>query len=602
MFLKDILKIIKKIGRVFFKWVVLILNNIKNQINMKTLFKNLASLSLLIVALLFASCQSEFEELPTVEDQTTINATSSTAELIIQTSANDGSYDNIVDGSSCIAIQFPYTVEVNGLEITIDSVEDLKLIEKIFDQLDDDEDILDIIFPITITLSDFTEVVIANVNQLKEIAEDCVEGGDDDDIECIDFVFPLTFYTFDINKQKTGSVVVENDRQLRRFFHDLGDDDVVSLEFPVKLELYDGSKITVNTHAELANAIRSAKDSCDEDDDNDHNDDDFNKERLDNYLMECPFIVREVKRNNESQTEQYFEYVMNFKENGEVKVYDRQGNILTGTWNTAAGENRVKLTLSFDTLVDFTLEWLVYELEEGKIKLYAGDGDRIIMKKYCDVIANIPDRLRTILKECNWEIAKVFVNGTSVERLLGYDFKFKANNVVTLSKDGIVSEGTWMIQTNDQGVVVMAITMGSEQDLNFEWPLVDLADERLKFGIPGTGYELILERDCETSGTECSEGYIAQLIQNCKWKITDEEGNFFQDLKIDFSNMNIHVHNPNDTVVDEGNWAINGNVLKLNDLSMTLANYIGEWTVIECGDGFFKLKRGEEIIVLTKMC
>ena len=98
---------------------------------MKTLFKNLASLSLLIVALLFASCQSEFEELPTVEDQTTITATSSTAELIIQTSANDGSYDNIVDGSSCIAIQFPYTVEVNGLEITIDSVEDLKLIEKI---------------------------------------------------------------------------------------------------------------------------------------------------------------------------------------------------------------------------------------------------------------------------------------------------------------------------------------------------------------------------------------------------------------------------------------------------------------------------------------
>ena len=106
---------------------------------MKTLFKNLASLSLLIVALLFASCQSEFEELPTVEDQTTITATSSTAELIIHTSANDGSYDNIVDGASCIAIQFPYTVEVNGLEITIDSIEDLKVIEKIFDQLDDDE-------------------------------------------------------------------------------------------------------------------------------------------------------------------------------------------------------------------------------------------------------------------------------------------------------------------------------------------------------------------------------------------------------------------------------------------------------------------------------
>ena len=42
--------------------------------------------------------------------------------------------------------------------------------------------------------------------------------------------------------------------------------------------------------------------------------------------------------------------------------------------------------------------------------------------------------------------------------------------------------------------------------------------------------------------------------------------------------------------------------MMFNDLSMTLANYIGEWTVIECGDEYFKLKRGDEIIVLTKMC
>lgn len=569
---------------------------------MKTLFKNLASISLLIGALTFTSCQSEFEELPSPEDQTTINASSSTAELIIQTSSNDGSYDNIVDGSSCLAIQFPYTVEVNGLQITIDSINDLKLIEHIFDELDDDNDILDIIFPITITLSDFTEVVIANVDQLRDLAEDCVEGGGDDDIECIDFVYPLTFYTFDINKQKTGSVVVDNDRQLRRFFHDLDDDAIVSLEFPVQLELYDGSKITVNSHAELADAIRSAKDSCDEDDDDDYHDDDFDEINLDNYLMECPFVVKEIRRDGVNQTEQYFQYAVKFNENGEVNISDINGTIHTGTWSTLKTDDGTTLTLAVETLEDFSLVWNIYEIEEGKIKLYSNEGNKIIMVSGCDYQINQSDRLRTVLKECSWEIAKVFVNGTSIDRLIGYDFKFKANNVITLSEGGIVSEGTWMIQKNDQGVVVMAITMGSEQDLNFEWPLADLADERLKFGIPGTGYELILERDCDNSGSECSEAYISDVIQNCKWKITGEDGTFFQDLRIDFSNMNIHVHNPNDTVVDEGNWSISGNVMMFNSLSMTLANYIGEWTVMECGDGFFKLKRGEEIIVLTKIC
>tara|TARA_R110000796_G_scaffold67449_3_gene154719 strand:+ start:37943 stop:39646 length:1704 start_codon:yes stop_codon:yes gene_type:complete len=566
---------------------------------MKNVFKKVAFISLLIIAMTFTSCQEEFEELPNSEDQTTITASSSTAQLIIQTSSNDGSFDNIVDGSSCIAVQFPYKVNVNGLEITIDSIEDLKLIEEIFDELDDDNDILDIIFPINITLSDFSEITINGIEGLRELARECVEGGNDDDIECIDFVYPLTFFTFDINKQQTGSIVVESDRDMRRFFHDLDENDIVSLDFPVKLKLYDGTEITVSSHAELATAIRNAKDACDEDDDDDYNDDDFNKERLDSYLIECAFIVREVNRNNQDQTEQYFEYVINFKENGEVKVFDRQGNILNGTWSTRVGEEKVLLTLNFETLVDFSLEWAVYEIGEGRIKLFAGDGNKIIMRKFCDFQIDVPERLRTILKTCSWEIAKVITNGKSIDRLVGYDFKFLPNNVVTLSEGSIVSEGTWEVKMNANGALVLAISISTEQEISIEWAIIDLTNERLEFTIPGTDNQLVLEKKCNTE--VCSETYIADVIQNCKWKITNEDGSFFQEVRIDFSNMNIHAYS-NGIVVDEGNWQINGLLLNFNDLSMTLANYIGEWTVIECGDGFFKIKRGEEIVILTKIC
>ncbi|MCK5440543.1 MAG: hypothetical protein KAJ23_01505 [Maribacter sp.] len=454
-------------------------------------------LSLLVLALTFTSCQDEFEQLPEEDGQEVIVASSVTAKLMERTSSNDGSYDNIVDRASCFAINFPYTVNVNGLEITIDSKEDLHLIEKIFDEFEIDDDILEIIFPIVITTADYTEIEINSKDDLRAIAEKCIEGGDDDDIECIDFVYPITLYTFDVNNQETGSVVIEGDRHLRHFFAGLDENDLISIDFPVTLKLYDGTKITVHSNAELAMTIEDAKEMCDEDDDNDHNDDDFTKERLDNYLVECPWLIHEVERDTQLQNDQYFEYVMNFMEDGNVKVKDRQGNSLMGTWSTRVSDRGILLKLEFDVLVDFTLEWIVYEIGEGRIKLYAEGGNRIIMQRGCDIINDDPTTLREILKECSWIIKKVKVDGEEIKRLLGFEFKFMPEGVITLSSGDVVSEGSWEITTNEQGRLVMAITMGQEPGVSFEWPLSDLRHDRLRFEIPGTDYELILQRDCE---------------------------------------------------------------------------------------------------------
>ena len=90
-------------------------------------------------------------------------------------------------------------------------------------------------------------------------AKECLEGGDDDDIECIDFVYPMVVYSFDINLQQTGSVTVENDMQLRRYFSERGDDDLLSFDFPISLKLYDDTKISVNNNAELAKPLKLLK-------------------------------------------------------------------------------------------------------------------------------------------------------------------------------------------------------------------------------------------------------------------------------------------------------------------------------------------------------
>lgn len=486
---------------------------------MKKFLKFSAFTFLLGMALTFTSCQEEFEELPQPDEQQTIMASSSTAKLIEKTSANDGSYDNIVDGASCFAVQFPYTVNVNGIDITIDSREDLHLIEEIFDELEEDVDILEILFPITITLADFTEIVINNKEEMIELAKDCIENGDDDDIECIDFVYPITLFTFDIDEVQTGSVTVESDEDLRRFFDGLDDNDLISIDFPVTLKLYDGSEIVVNNNAELAITLENAKEACDEDDDNDYNDDDFTQERLENLLVECAWLVNEVKRNDVSLTDQYFEYVMFFSEDGMVTVKDRMGNSLTGAWSTRVTDHGVKLNLEFDVLVDFNLEWFVYEIGEGKIKLYEEGGNRIIMHNACDLFNDDPETLREILKECSWVIKKVKNQGEEIDRLLGYEFNFFAEGVVTLSNSEITYQGTWEITMNAQGRLVMAITIGDEPGVSFEWPLRELKNDRLKFEVEEIDYELVLQRVCDDNNSDGDVPEIRNIMMGGEWVV-----------------------------------------------------------------------------------
>ncbi|MEM9647337.1 MAG: hypothetical protein AAF969_02580, partial [Bacteroidota bacterium] len=415
---------------------------------MKKLINNLLYAGLALMALTFTACQEEFEEVAGGTENETIQADSSTAQLIEKTSSNDGSFDNIVDGASCIALKFPYTVEVNGIVVTIDSREDLHTIEDIFDEVDVDEDILEIIFPITITLADFTEVVIENLEALRELAAQCKEGGDDDDIECIDFVYPITLYTFDINNQQTGQVTVESDEDMRKFFDGLEDNDLVSIEFPVTLKKFDGTEIVVDSNAELARALELAADECDEDDDDDFNDDDFDEERFDFCLTQCPWSVMEVIRDEVNQTEQYLARIMTFNEDGTVSISDGSGGMIQGTWSSSFTDRGPLLTLEFEDLVDFNSEWLVYEIGDHTIKLYTDNGNKIILKQLCDDDVD-PDTLRGILKECEWIIKKVINQGEEIDRLLGYKFKFLPDGVLQLTNGENTSEGTWEVGLND---------------------------------------------------------------------------------------------------------------------------------------------------------
>ena len=74
--------------------------------------------------------------------------------------------------------------------------------------------------------------------------------------------------------------------------------------------------------------------------------------------------------------------------------------------------NKTDNFLEFETLADFTLEWIVYDIEYGKIKLYEIGGNRIIMKKNCDVVVDhTKERIKNYLQECLWRITRLSIDG-----------------------------------------------------------------------------------------------------------------------------------------------------------------------------------------------
>lgn len=460
---------------------------------MNNVFKRSLCTFLLGTAMALVSCQEEEPLEETIDVEQTLVVHAEEMELLKRVVDKDGSYDNIVDGSSCLAVQFPYTVVINEYEVEVDSMEGLQLIEDHLDAIECAEEVLqmNIVFPVTVTLSDYTELTIGSADELDEISRSCVEGGDDDDIECVDLVYPLTVFTYNPNFQLLNTLEVGNDMQFRRFFAGLDDSDLISFGFPISLEYGNGDKVAVNSNSELADAIENAQMTCDEDDDNDYNDDDFNEESLGGMLVKCPWQIQGLKTSTQGDNEQYTDYFLTFTEGGNVSVGSAYGYAAEGTWSTGVSDYRVVLEVHFGDAPDFNGTWGVYGLGEEKIKLFSGEGD-------------------------------------------------------------------------DQ---------------------------------------LLLEMACDFEPNACAESHIREYLKECRWQILGEDGTFFDDLTLDFSaEMSVLVYNSEETVVDEGSWSVSGNVVAFSKLSKTLANYIGDWEVVECGDTQFGLKRRDEVIVLKIKC
>lgn len=357
---------------------------------MKKTLKLLSAITVCL-AILLSSCRSEENELIESPQDETLEANSRVANLLQRTAQNDGSEDNIIDNASCFDIDLPVTVNVNGLEIIVDSEDDLELIEDIFDEFDDDEDELEIFFPITIVLADFTEVTIEDIDQLEDFAEACGDENEyDDDLECADIQYPISASIFDTNNELIGTLEINDDEELYLFIDDLEDTQIVTIGFPIIVVLSDGTEVEAANLDQLEEILDDAEDDCDEDDDNDYNDDDCEYctvGLLLDALVSCDdWYVDELERNDTDLQDEYDGFFFSFTEDGTIIVTDGVDEF-EGSWSAEGDGEELFMIIDIPQLPDFNAVWLVNEIEfeddSPEIDLEIGDDDELEFKSDC---------------------------------------------------------------------------------------------------------------------------------------------------------------------------------------------------------------------------
>jgi len=335
--------------------------------------------SLCAICLSFQACQEERIQTTEPDTQATLVANTTLPRLMERVTLLDGSTDNFIDNANCFLVDLPVTVTINGVTSTVNSTSDYPVILELLSQSDNNS--VEITYPITIILSDYSEVTVENEEELIAQISNCSGPNQPDiDIECIDFQYPFSIAIFNVNFEVIETQNITDDETLFYFLETLADGVVASINYPINLIKADGTVISVNSNDELEAAIALAEDTCDEDDDNNYNDADCTEEQITANLINCFWRITNFVGNTELAYEFYFD------EDGSFTFStDPNGAENTGNWEVTVEQGNLVLNVSnIDTeLTMLNGSWIIDECSEDQLLLHSGNQE-ITLQKVCE--------------------------------------------------------------------------------------------------------------------------------------------------------------------------------------------------------------------------
>ncbi|MBT8273146.1 MAG: hypothetical protein KJO77_05030 [Bacteroidia bacterium] len=335
---------------------------------MKTI--KLMSTIMLVACLGLMSCQDEID-MENGNNPNTNSANSQIASNLERTGMYDGSFDDFLDGVSCSSILLPVTATVNGTQVNIISQSDYQQVIDILGEFNNDNDQVVLQFPLTVKLSNYTEVIVTSQGEYDVLIDACeqAEATAQDAISCLDIDYPITILTYSLNLDQTGSVIIESDQQLYDFMSTFSNDELFAVNYPISATLNGETGVTIDSDIDLQSSIsdclatEEAMDDAEEEAAN-----------LESILVDGLFQVESFVNAGIDTANDYAEYTIDFANDLTVtaeNVVDQFAEDVQGTYEVAS-QIEVFLNLSFSGNATFELlnqNWEVTSYSQSSISM-----------------------------------------------------------------------------------------------------------------------------------------------------------------------------------------------------------------------------------------
>lgn len=474
---------------------------------------------LFICILFFVSCENEATQLNIPNAIETITANTSLSNLMLRTSANVTSNDDVLDNTSCFSVELPATVTIGNITITIENEDGLEELEELLESFENQ--IPEFVFPITIISADYTETVIQNQAQLEAIIDNCVE---DDTIECVNFVYPISFSELNTQFVIINTVTVNSNEELYAYLEGLDDNDadLVALNFPVTLQFATGETLEVNSNIELSDAISSVGEDCEVDEL-----ENCNANQTIESLKECVWHL-------DDEFDDFDSLTATFNDDFTLEINGPDLNQpITGDWEITEDSNSDEVYLLISNLSalseDLNGNWLIIECDEDELTIQKDDFV-LELDKDCDdsSLDCSAENLAYDLTQCYWFGSSELLDDSENK------FTFNDNGVVNVFLNNeSVEIGTWIIDITSDDLNLILDLSDNYQILTGIWSVVECNDGFYNF-VNENNQILMLEQECfdATNSFECFESFDA-ILEQCD---ANNDGTEVFNLPIAFDN------------------------------------------------------------------
>lgn len=323
-------------------------------------FKNWFNVFAFIIVGLFASCQTE-SIVEIYSTRETITKTTPLTTYVERVVMQNTSQDDIIDKSSCFLIKLPYIVTVNNIQIPINTVNDYLLVQTNINAYPNDNDIVNIHFPIIVVFNDYSEKALSTQTDYNNLFLECQANLNDfGKINCITINFPITINVYDSSNQIASATSITSNQSLYTFFENLEDNKFVAISYPITIINSNGQNITITTNSQFEDVIKSALDTC-----------------PDNTIVPLDFI--QVITSNSwkisyyahdgEKTSDYDDYIFTFNSNYKV-IAIKSGITYNGIWSTKVDNGVREFEIKFETDLLGKLDegWEVLEFNSSQLR------------------------------------------------------------------------------------------------------------------------------------------------------------------------------------------------------------------------------------------